>query len=72
MKPDRDGTELLEDFFNVLGYGNKCTKCHKKGIIKKVTKSLVHFHCKDCKLSWAFEMSSILDDITEIKKIDQS
>jgi len=69
MIPDKEGTELLEDFFNVLGYGNKCTNCHKKGTIKKVTKSLVNFQCIPCKLSWAFEMSSILDNITKIKKI---
>ena len=68
MIPDKDGTDLLEDFFTVLGYGNKCTKCHKKGKIKKVTRSLINFHCKNCNINWAFEMSSIMDDISKIKK----
>jgi len=72
MIPDKEGTDLLIEFFSVLGYGNKCTNCHKPGKIKKVTKSLINFQCASCKLSWAFEMSSIMDDISKIKKIQTS
>jgi len=72
MIPDKDGTELLEEFFSVLGYGNKCTKCHRPGKIKKVTRSLINFQCKPCKIFWAFDMHSIMDDITKIKKLRET
>ena len=69
MIPDKDDTELLEEFFTVLGYGNKCIKCHKPGTIKKVTKSLINFECKSCEIHWAFEINSIIKDIGKIKKL---
>ncbi len=62
-------TDLLEDFFKILGHGNKCMRCQGKGIIRKVTKDTVHFHCKGCDIYWAFEMNSILEGRTEIKKL---
>ncbi len=62
-------TELLEDFFNILGYGYKCMRCLGKGTIRKVTKDTVHFHCKGCDIYWAFEMNSIIDGISKIKTI---
>jgi len=72
MKPDKEGTELLEDFFNMLGYGYKCTRCQGNGKIRKVTKDTVHFHCKGCDIYWGFEINSIIKDITKIKKLDNS
>jgi len=65
-KSDR---ELLEDFFTMLGYGYKCTRCQGKGTIRKVTKDQVHFHCKGCDIYWGFEINSIIKDISEIKNI---
>ena len=60
MKPDKDGLDLLEEFFSLLGYGNKCTKCHNSATIKKVTRTLVNFQCIPCDRFWAFAVASIL------------
>lgn len=61
--------EILEDFFNLLGYGYKCVRCLGKGTIRKVTADQIHFHCKACDIYWAFEMNSMIKDIGNIKKI---
>ncbi len=65
----KSDTELLEDFFNILGHGNKCMRCLQKGTIRKVTNNTIHFHCKGCDIYWAFEMNSMIKDIGNIKKI---
>jgi len=70
MKPDKDGTELLEDFFNILGHGNKCMRCLGKGKIRKVTRDQVHFYCKGCDIYWGFEMNSIINDVSKIKELE--
>lgn len=65
----KSNTDLLEDFFNILGYGYKCMRCLGKGTITKVTKNTIHFHCKNCDIYWGFEINSIIKDVGKIKKL---
>ena len=59
MQPDKADRQLLYTFFKVLGYGNKCSVCHKEGTINQVTENLVTFHCTPCKRGWAFDVGAL-------------
>lgn len=50
-------------FTKILGYGNKCQKCHVQGQITVINKNSVSFHCLRCKLNWTFETKEKVGDL---------
>lgn len=56
MIPSKNQKIYLQKYFREhLGYGNKCSKCKKVGMIKTITKNLVEFLCNNCHQRWGFE-----------------
>jgi hypothetical protein len=56
MKPTRLQKIYLNKYFTkILGYGNKCTKCHQFTPITNITENLIEFNCESCNRTWAFE-----------------
>jgi len=68
MKLIKEDSDLLDEFFIMLGYGNKCTKCLKVGTIYKITRNLINFHCEPCDYNWSFDMGSINNGTKRVKK----
>ena len=62
MNPTRSQKVYLNKYFKkILGYGNKCDKCSKQGIITSVSDNLIEFNCESCKRTWAFESKETLN-----------
>lgn len=59
LLPPKERLEFVKNFFRVLGYGNKCHKCHNEGMIRKTTDILIIFYCLKCKLSWGFSTKNL-------------
>jgi len=56
MKPTQGQTQKIHIYFTkILGYGNKCTKCHRQGKMTMITADTVTFRCPSCRSYWIFQ-----------------
>ncbi len=64
MKPTRLQKIYLNKYFKrILGYGNKCDKCHNLGQITNITDNLLEFNCESCNRTWAFESKDTVNNL---------
>lgn len=64
MKPTQGQTQKIHIYFNkVLGYGNKCSKCHKQGKMTMISADTVTFSCSPCKNNWNFQSGVPIKDM---------